>query len=101
MPQRTCIGCRTTLAKKELVRVVRTPEGIMVDPTGKTAGRGAYIHKIRSCWEQALKGPINHALRVEITAADRQMLQEYADRLPEGENLTGPEESLTGKGNKD
>lgn len=101
VPQRTCIGCRTTLAKKELVRIVRTPEGVMVDPTGKMAGRGAYIHKIYSCWEQALKGPINHALHVEITAVDRQKLQEYADQLPEGDDPTSPVQSLNGKGNKD
>ncbi len=95
------VSAAEQLLQKKSWSALCAPRGIMVDPTGKTAGRGAYIHKIRSCWEQALKGPINHALRVEITAADRQMLQEYADRLPEGENLTGPEESLTGKGNKD
>ena len=85
VPQRTCIGCRTVLAKRELVRLVRTPDGILVDTTGKAAGRGAYVHNIRSCWEQALKGPINHALRTEITPADRQKLMEYIERLPEGD----------------
>lgn len=85
VPQRTCIGCRTVLAKRELVRLVRTPEGVKLDPTGKTAGRGAYVHNIRSCWEQALKGPINHALRMEINAEDRQMLKDYISRLPESE----------------
>lgn len=86
VPQRTCIGCRTVLAKKELVRIVRTPEGVLLDSTGKAAGRGAYIHNIRSCWEQALKGPINHALRVELTPEDRQRLNEYVNRLPQDEN---------------
>ena len=85
VPQRTCIGCRTVLAKRELVRLVRTPEGVKLDPTGKTAGRGAYVHNIRSCWEQALKGPINHALRMEINAEDRRMLIDYISRLPESE----------------
>lgn len=85
VPQRTCIGCRTVLAKRELVRLVRTPEGVKLDPTGKAAGRGAYVHNIRSCWEQALKGPINHALRMEITAEDRQMLKDFISRLPENE----------------
>jgi len=85
VPQRTCIGCRTVLAKRELVRLVRTPEGVKLDPTGKIAGRGAYVHNIRSCWEQALKGPINHALRMEINAEDRQMLLDYISRLPESE----------------
>lgn len=79
---------------------MRTPDSVIVDLTGKTPGRGAYIHKIRSCWEQALKGPINHALRVEITAADRQKLQEYAGLLPESDDLTGSEQNQTGKGNE-
>ena len=86
VPQRTCIGCKTVLAKRELVRLVRTPEGVRLDPTGKTAGRGAYVHNVRSCWEQALKGPINHALRMEITAEDRQMLLDYISRLPQSES---------------
>ncbi len=85
VPQRTCIGCRTVLAKKELVRVVRTPEGVRIDPTGKAAGRGAYVHKIRSCWEQAIKGPINHALKMELTAEDRQILIEYMNQLTQKE----------------
>lgn len=86
VPQRTCIGCRKILAKRELVRLVRTPEGVRVDLTGKAAGRGAYVHNIRSCWQQALKGPINHALRMEITAEDRQRLMEYIKQLPENES---------------
>ena len=94
VPQRTCIGCRTVLAKRELVRLVRTAEGVQVDNTGKAAGRGAYVHNVRSCWEQALKGPINHALRTEITTADRQRLMEYMTQLPEGEVATKGVESV-------
>ena len=63
--------------------MVRTPEGVLVDATGKAAGRGAYVHNVRSCWEQALKGPFNHALRVELTVADRERLTEYMNRLPQ------------------
>ncbi len=85
VPQRTCIGCRTVLAKRELVRVVRSPEGVIIDPTGNAAGRGAYIHKIRSCWEQALKGPIDHALKTELTAQDRLKLDEFMSQLPREE----------------
>jgi predicted RNA-binding protein YlxR (DUF448 family) len=88
VPQRTCIGCRSVLSKKELVRVVRTSEGVYVDPGGKENGRGAYVHNTRSCWEQALKGPINHALRVELTEEDRQRLNEYVENLPKVESST-------------
>ena len=96
MPQRTCIGCRSVLAKKELVRVVRTSEGVFVDPTGKAAGRGAYVHNTRSCWEKALKGPIHHALRVELSEEDRVRLKEYVSLLPReassAESLAGLKE---------
>ncbi len=54
VPQRTCVGCRTVMAKRQLVRVVRTADGVLVDPTGKLAGRGAYLHDRRSCWESGL-----------------------------------------------
>lgn len=96
VPQRTCIGCRSILPKKELIRIVRTAEGVRVDSTGKAAGRGAYVHNVRSCWEQALKGAINHALRVEITASDRQLLQDFAAQLPEDDLHIDPGAEITG-----
>ena len=43
-PQRKCLGCNTVKDKKDLIRVVRSPEGdIRVDKTGKKPGRGAYV----------------------------------------------------------
>lgn len=86
IPQRTCIGCRLVLAKRELIRIVRTERGVFVDPSGKAAGRGAYVHALRSCWEQAIKGPINGALRIELTAADREKLKEFMATLPADES---------------
>jgi len=83
IPQRTCIGCKTVLAKKTLIRIVRTPEGVQVDLTGKLPGRGAYIHGKRSCWERALKGPVGNALKIELTETDRQRLSDYMITLPE------------------
>lgn len=59
IPQRTCIGCRSVRPKKELVRIVRTPEGsIEIDPTGKRSGRGAYICPSNDCLEKAMKGKV-------------------------------------------
>ena len=81
VPQRTCVGCRRILAKRTLVRVVRTPDGIKVDPTGKANGRGAYLHNLRSCWESGLKGALAHALKVELTDQDRLILQEFLINL--------------------
>jgi predicted RNA-binding protein YlxR (DUF448 family) len=84
VPQRTCIACRSTNGKRELVRVVRTPEGtVEVDPTGKRAGRGAYICPEAACWQLALKkGRLEPALKVKLSADDRLRLTEYATRLP-------------------
>ena len=91
VPQRTCIACRQVGGKRGLVRLVRTSEGtVEVDPTGKKAGRGAYLHPLRSCWEIGLKGSrIEQALRVKLTPADRLALQAYAQSLPEADPVEG------------
>ena len=83
VPQRTCVGCRTVLAKRELIRIVRTSDGVQVDRTGKLAGRGAYLHDRRSCWEHGLQGALSHALKVELSQADRERLEAFANTLPE------------------
>lgn len=82
IPQRTCVGCRLVLPKRSLVRIVRHPEGVLVDPTGKLAGRGAYLHNQRSCWEAGLKGPLAHALKTELTGEDRERLRAFLASLP-------------------
>jgi uncharacterized protein len=82
IPQRTCIGCREVLPKRTLIRIVRTPEGVRVDATGKLAGRGAYLHNLRSCWERGLKGALANALKTSIGPEDRRILQEYLATLP-------------------
>ena len=56
VPLRKCTGCGEMKAKKELVRVVKTPEGeISLDPTGKMNGRGAYLCKDPQCLRKAQK----------------------------------------------
>lgn len=85
IPQRTCVGCRTVLPKRQLVRIVRGPQGVLVDPTGKLAGRGAYLHDRRSCWEAGLRGSLAHALKVNLTVADREHLEAFMNTLPEAE----------------
>jgi predicted RNA-binding protein YlxR (DUF448 family) len=81
IPQRTCVGCREILPKRSLIRIVRTPEGIRVDPTGKMAGRGAYLHDRKSCWQAGLKGALGKALQIELSPEDRQTLQSHMERL--------------------
>ena len=56
IPLRKCTGCGEMKPKKELLRVLLTPEGsITVDDTGKKNGRGAYLCKKLSCLEKAIK----------------------------------------------
>lgn len=86
IPQRTCVGCRQTLEKRNLIRLVRTSEGVKVDLTGKIAGRGAYLHDQRSCWDKGLKGPLAAALKTELKAGDLESLRQYMELLPS----TGP-----------
>ncbi len=63
VPQRCCIACRRVAPKQELIRIVASPEGVMVDETGKKKGRGAYICPVLECWETALKKEkLNHSL---------------------------------------
>jgi uncharacterized protein len=83
VPQRTCVGCRQTLAKRGMIRVVRTPEGLRVDPTGKVPGRGAYLHDRRSCWERGLKGALANALKSDISGTDRELLLNFMQSLPD------------------
>ncbi len=56
IPLRMCVGCREMKNKKELLRIVRTPEGsVEIDKSGKKSGRGAYICPQLDCLQQALK----------------------------------------------
>jgi predicted RNA-binding protein YlxR (DUF448 family) len=87
VPQRTCIGCRAGAGKREFIRIVRTPEGkVLLDPSGKAKGRGAYLHPERSCWEKALKGStISRTLKITPDREDVEALRAYGMALPAGE----------------
>jgi predicted RNA-binding protein YlxR (DUF448 family) len=69
-PMRTCMGCNTQRTKKELVRVVRSPDGIIsLDLTGKAPGRGAYICPDVQCLKKARKARrFERSLSCEIGA---------------------------------
>ena len=69
VPMRTCIACRQHRAKRELLRVVATPEGtVEIDPRGKRSGRGAYLCRNHQCVEGALQvGLLARALRCQVT----------------------------------
>ena len=88
VPQRTCIGCRQEAGKRQLLRLVRTPEGeVVVDPTGRANGRGAYVHAAQACWVKALKGAtIQHALKVTPARESVEALRAFAASLPAEES---------------
>ena len=68
LPLRQCLGCREMKPKKELVRVVRSPEGtVSVDLRGKDPGRGAYVCRDAQCLKKALRSKaLSRSLEVEI-----------------------------------
>lgn len=87
VPQRTCVVCRETNAKRTLIRVVRTSEtSYEIDPTGRANGRGAYLCDKPSCWAKAATTPIlAKALRVSPNEASVQRLQEFAAGLTDND----------------
>ncbi len=68
IPLRKCLGCNEMKPKKELIRVVRSPEGkVGIDKTGKSPGRGCYVCHNLKCLEAAIKAKrIQNALEVPV-----------------------------------
>ncbi len=76
VPQRMCVGCQQMKPKKQLIRVVRTPENeVIIDPTGKKNGRGAYLCPDVECLnkaqkakrlEKSLERPLSDEVYVEL-----------------------------------
>ena len=95
VPQRTCVACRQVKSKRELIRVVRAPDGrVCVDETGKAHGRGAYLCRDRRCWEKGIgqasqtkSSPLAHALKVTLSETDRAALLGYAQQLPDSASV--------------
>ena len=83
IPMRMCVGCREMKPKRELIRAVRSPEGgVSLDPTGKKAGRGAYVCYSAECLRRALKQKqLDRALEAKVEEAVSQQLTETMRRL--------------------
>lgn len=90
VPQRTCVGCGEVEGKRQLLRIVRTPEGgVALDLTGKRNGRGAYVHREGACFERAVSGRLWKALRAP--AADAEPLRTAFAALLEASPPRGPQ----------
>ena len=81
IPMRMCVGCREMKPKKELIRVVRTPEGrVMLDRSGKAAGRGAYLCLQGACLVKAQKAKtLERTLETAIEPAVYEQLTKELD----------------------
>lgn len=77
-PQRMCVGCREFQDKKQLMRIVRSPEGeISIDPTGKKNGRGAYLCFDEACLQKAIKSKsLEKALKHKMPEEILQIIRE-------------------------
>jgi len=84
VPSRMCVGCREMKPKKELIRIVRTPEEkIEIDQTGKRPGRGAYLCLKRECLQKAtktksLERALKHPLPKEVAEYLMEKLNDQA-----------------------
>ena len=80
IPIRQCVGCGAKRPKRELIRIVRTPQGVVeLDTTGRTAGRGAYICPSGECLQAAIRSRrLQKALEQEIT---QELVVRLAERL--------------------
>ena len=82
-PMRMCVGCREMKEKRELIRIVRTPEGeTLIDPTGKKSGRGAYVCRSPECLKRAIKQKqLERQLQVNLTEEVNEALIAEMNRL--------------------
>ncbi|MFS1513159.1 RNase P modulator RnpM [Chengkuizengella sp. SCS-71B] len=77
IPMRKCVACQEMKAKKELVRIVRSPENeVIIDSTGKKSGRGAYLCKTVNCSQLAMKNKsLDRALKHQV---DQEIYEQLA-----------------------
>ncbi len=85
IPMRMCVGCRQMKEKKEMIRVLRTPENeICIDTTGKKNGRGAYICRNPQCLQMAVR---NHGLersfKMSIPKETAESLEKEMEQIAE------------------
>lgn len=85
IPMRQCVGCREMKAKKELIRVVRSPEGeVNLDFKGKLPGRGAYVCPNAACLAKARKArALERAFSVQLPSQVYEALEEQMKEAPD------------------
>lgn len=98
IPLRSCIACREKHPKRDLIRIVRTPEGTFeIDLKGKRSGRGAYLCQRQQCWNAALQPRLlSRALKSEITAEEVASLKAQIQSFIEESAVESETDSLEG-----
>ena len=83
IPMRMCVGCREMKEKRDLIRIVRTPEGdAVLDPTGKRSGRGAYVCRQAECLRRAIRQKqLERQLEITLTPEITEALTSEMDIL--------------------
>lgn len=94
IPQRMCVSCRIRRNKIDLIRVVLQPDGqVIVDPSGKKPGRGAYVCRDKDCLTQAIKAHrFDRGLKTDVSSEVIEALIQHADQYIEVKDSTQEEE---------
>ena len=87
IPMRMCVGCRESKPKRELIRVVRAPDGtVSMDPGGKKPGRGAYVCRQESCLIRAIRQKqLERQLEVQLTDDVAEALRQELAQLSQSQ----------------
>lgn len=87
IPMRMCVGCRESKPKRELIRVVRAPDGtVSMDPGGKKPGRGAYVCRQESCLMRAIRQKqLERQLEVQLTDDVAEALRQELAQLSQSQ----------------
>ena len=85
IPMRQCVGCREMKPKRELIRVVKSPEGaVSLDFKGKLPGRGAYVCPQADCLAKARKSKaLERAFEMQLPTEVYEALEEQMKEVPE------------------
>ena len=91
VPMRMCVGCREMKPKKELMRVVRGPDGtVSLDPSGKKPGRGAYVCRSGDCLSRAIRQKqLERQLETSLGEETAQQLRQTLAELTAQEGAAG------------
>ena len=83
IPMRMCVGCREMKEKRDLIRIVRTPEGeAVLDPSGKKSGRGAYVCRSAECLRRSIRQKqLERQLEITMTPEITEALTAELERL--------------------